>query len=240
MDAPHIAYLSQEFPVTMSRTCVVNLGLYRTGTSTLAAAVSRCLDCSVHRSFPDDLRAEQLRGMLVEPETTVREWWSDNQGEEQFMELVKSNGVVCDGWIALMVFLTHAELEAVVRASDNRHGISVQFVVTTRDVEATVKSELHHWVIHDLESKAGLAFQDRSKLEVMLRARWHAHSSRVDSFLKYCALRQKMSITVTLLPLEKLKSWSTSLAPVLGMDEVSVRGAIEAAGVQNRTPPLPI
>ncbi len=49
--------------------------------------------------------------------------------------------------------------------------VEIKFVATSRDVEDTVKSELHHWVVHDLERQVELSLEERAELESNLRAR---------------------------------------------------------------------
>lgn len=151
---------------------------------------------------------------------------------------MQSNALICDGWIALLIFLPHDELAAFsVQAGANK---AIQLVVTTRDIESIVKSELHHWVRHDLESKANLSFVDRSNLEMLLRTRSQAHARRVKSFVEYCEARPDEKMYLTLLPLEKVKTWPDTITALLGLDKKVVSDALHKTGARNQNPPLPI
>ena len=217
-----------------SNLCVVNLGLYRTATTTLAEVVRCCLGGAVHRVFPNDLTQEQLRGMLIKPEETVRSWWFENNGKEVFLERVKEHSCICDGWTPLLIFLPFQELIDVKEAA-RLSGKSIFFVLTTREQDDVIVSELHHWVNHDLEKKAGfLDALDRSNLERYLRDRLKNHASRVKDWESTC------KFALTNFPIGKVESWSSKLAPILNLSEDAVEKAVLETGVRNKNPPLPI
>jgi hypothetical protein len=90
-----------------SHSCIVNLGLFRTGTTTLAKA-TKSIGLRVFRTFPE-LTLDEHRRFLVEPAEIVQEWWH-HTGREQVIELLKEYNLVCDGWIALLAFLPEQEL----------------------------------------------------------------------------------------------------------------------------------
>jgi glycosyltransferase involved in cell wall biosynthesis len=212
--------------------CVVNLGLYRTGTTTLSEVVRHCLGGTVYRDFPQIRKKEELRGILIEPAATVRTWWYQCHGREIFVELVKSHNCICDGWTSLLVFLPLEELQAVKDAARS-FGKSVVFVGTTREEDAIVVSELHHWVRHDLERKAGfLDSVERTNLEQYLRKRWKDHTARFDAL--------ERTLVLTSLRIGAVESWSNVLSPILDVSKVSVDEAVFKTGIQNQNPPLPM
>jgi hypothetical protein len=210
--------------------CVINLGLYRTGTTTLAKVVQFCLGGTVYRDFPSDLSKEQLQGIITNPEDSVVPWWFEKGGKQMFLEHVQEHNCICDGWTSLLIFLPFEELKAVKDAA-RLFGKSVAFVVTTRDENATILSELHHWVRHDLERKTGLLdLENRSNLEQYLRNRWLEHKERFDAL--------EGPLELTNLPLEQVDSWSNILEPILDISKAVLDEALLDAGTQNQNPPF--
>jgi glycosyltransferase involved in cell wall biosynthesis len=197
------------------RHCIINLGLYRTGSTTLADALSS-LGLSVDRNFPANLSPEQLRRLLVEPCKAVHDWWLKENGEWHVLTRLETNEYLGDGWMPLLAFLPPEELESLVQECMRRND-GLQFVVTTRCLPSLIHSELHHWVIHDLERKVGLNFQDRERLSRLLSDRFLKHADKVDSLLRYCQGRPHIQVTV--LRLDEFESWPLLLEPVLGIDD---------------------
>ena len=207
--------------------CVVNLGLYRSGTTTLAAAAEK-LGWKTYREFPKDLSVAVLQRFLFEPKRVVIDWWH-RSGSEEVLQLVQDYNLLCDGWIALMAFLPWHELRKLqTRAS--QVGVKVSFVATYRNTAATVLSELQHWVVHDLERSTELDQCDRRLLEESLRKRVDQHHYDV---------RGLNALPVTILSTDHVDDWPGSLSTI-AFDNSSWRAALLHVGVQNANPPLPV
>ena len=210
----------------------MNVGLYRSGTTTLAEAASE-LGYKVYRRFPD-LTSNQLKRILQNPTEAVQEWWSSEEGGiSEFIDLTSKYHFICDGWIALLPFLPISALKELDQEA-RKSNIHLRFVATSRNIEETVKSELQHWVIHDLERQADLNPDDRAKLEQSLRERARQHKELV----------QGISSTgkITILPLEiKISdTWSTKLSALSDFTADDWSKALQKVGVCNANPSLPI
>lgn len=65
----------------------------------------------------------------------------------------------------------------------NKRGVHLVFVATVRDVDSYLKSDLHHWVRHDIEKKTNLtAAAERFVLKDLLRARYESHQEGMKRF----------------------------------------------------------
>ncbi|KAL3794568.1 hypothetical protein HJC23_008024 [Cyclotella cryptica] len=211
-------------------TCIVNVGLYRSGTTSLFKAAEK-LRFKVYHRFPD-LPPEQLRRILHDPESAVQEWASSLGGLEEFIEVASKHDLICDGWIALLPFLPREILDEINKLAKATN-ISLKFVATSRDVESTVKSELQHWVIHDLEHQAGLGENERSGLEASLRARALQHQQHV--------VRLSSEDLVKLLPLATAdQTWPETLSNISNYSAASWSDAFKDAGICNSNPSPPI
>jgi glycosyltransferase involved in cell wall biosynthesis len=218
------------------RKCIINLGLYRTGSTTLANALSS-LGLSINRHFPDNLSAERLRGFLLDPSAEVHDWWFNDNGKQYVLSNLEAYELLGDGWMPLLVFLPPAELESLTWECARRN-YSLQFFVTTRCLQSLIESELHHWVIHDLEQRAGLSFQDRERLSDLLSDRARKHDDKVKILLRYCQSRPH--IQVTEFPLRNIESWPLLLEPFLDIvDREKVLAAFHKAH-SNPNPLLPV
>ena len=80
----------------MSR-CIVNLGLYRTGTTTLAEA-ARSLQFNVYRKFPL-LECDTLKVFLSGSSDEIDELL--NAQISVLLDIVTTNDLVCDGFFPL-------------------------------------------------------------------------------------------------------------------------------------------
>jgi len=154
--------------------CIVNVGLYRSGTTTLVEAAKN-LGLRACRKFPD-LTSVQHNEFLHEPVKVINQVASKGFGE--IIEIASKNDIICDGWIALLPFLEPPLFSCLTQKAD-KAGILLKFVETTRDIESTVMSELNWWTVQDLERQAGLTPQQRELLEHSLRERATKHQSRV-------------------------------------------------------------
>ena len=114
-----------------------------------------------------------------------------------------------------------------------RSGKCIKFVASIRDVNSTTRSELQHWVYHDLERKAGLTDSERANLEALLRKRAEDHE-RAIQFL--CGTGM-----LTLLPLSNdlASQWCKPLASLIDSEKDWIN-ALKITGRQNANPPLPI
>ncbi len=88
--------------------------------------------------------------------------------------MARNNSLICDGWILLLPFLP-----VEVKRQAKTWNVEIKFVATSRDVEGTVNSELQHWVLHDLERRAGLSLDEQKELETNIRARAYLHQQHI-------------------------------------------------------------
>ncbi len=213
---------------TKGHTCIVNIGIFRSGTTSLVEAAAQ-LGYKTYRCFPN-LHPGQLKSILQSPEDAVHKWASSG-GIDEVVHLACSHDLICDGWIALLPFLTVSDLtEVKLRAK--MMNVEINFVAASRDVEETVMSELHHWVIHDLERQSELSLEDRKDLEANLRARAQQHRRRT----------LDLSGLVELLPLTGNihETWPDILTNVSMSSVSSWHNALAKVGACNSNPPLPI
>lgn len=211
-------------------TCVVNVGLYRSGTTTLAEAFTK-LELKAYGYFPS-LPPHRLKKILQDPQGAVQEWYS-TVGLNEILRLVSDHHYICDGWIALLPFLKRSALEEIeMQARDA--SVLIKFVSTSRSVDETVKSELQHWVVHDLERLSDLSFDEKCMLEDDLRRRAIQHQRHVRDL---CT-----SNFVTLLPLSSNvpDTWPAILPTATDSSAVSWSKALSDVGVCNSNPSLPI
>lgn len=213
----------------MPHACIVNVGLFRTGTTTLATAATHA-GWSCYRWFPN-LSTEDFKRFLGEPELIVVRWASSG-GLTELVELGLEYDLICDGWCALLPFLPLPDLDRLKQMALKR-GISLTFVATTRSIEEIVKSELHHWVIHNLEQRADLTDEERMLLCHDLRRRATIHH---DIILKLCGLG-----VVRCFPLLDIyTNWAKGLSEVTNLTEGTWQQCLTQAGTQNATLRLPI
>ncbi|KAL3945210.1 MAG: hypothetical protein SGBAC_000683 [Bacillariaceae sp.] len=210
-------------------TCIVNGGHYRSGSTTLAKAATS-LGLKVHRDFPY-LIEEQHWDILNDPEKAVTQYFTNSDGMETLLDIIKEHDLVCDGWFAMLAhspyWLHKLDKEA------KKIGIHLRFVASVRDIDTTVQSELQHWVRHDLEAKAGLSQEERENLPLSLKKRTDKHSESVHK------LEEQGKLTI--LPLEKADCiWPKELAKISPLSEKQWDTAFKAAGKQNANPSLPI
>jgi len=158
------------------RTCIVNIGLYRTGSTTLSEA-ARKLGLKVHRVCPKKgnnmINLETLRGFLFNPSVLINEFIGNHSN--YFIDIMSGNDFVCDGWFPLLAFATTENLEKIIMPLKEK-GVKVQFIATKRSTFSSyLKSELHHWVLHDIENEMNLSSDERSQLENTLLLRFQNH-----------------------------------------------------------------
>ena len=212
----------------MEHTCIVNVGIFRSGTTTLAEAAAQ-LGYKIYRGFPN-LSPVLHKEILENPEVALQKWASSG-GIDELVHLACNHNLICDGWIALLPFLPVSDLREVKRRVKLRN-TEMHFVATSRDVEDTVKSELQHWVVHDLERQAGLSSEERKKLETNLRVRAYQHQQHI----------LNLSGSVKLLPLAGNihETWPDTLMSVSMNSAESWRNALAQVSVCNSNPSLPV
>ncbi|CAB9506824.1 expressed unknown protein [Seminavis robusta] len=223
--------MSESLQGNKQRVCIVNVGLYRSGTTYLAEA-SKSLGLKPYRTFPE-LTSDEQKKILQDPKKAVLDWFS-NDGLNQIIHLATEYDLLCDGWVALLSFLPPSLINSL-KAKAQDSGVSLELVASTRDVESTVKSELHHWVIHDLEKRAALNPTERTSLENLLRERAKMHYRSVQCLCQLGMLK--------LLPLEDglEDEWPKVLSPVdKGFVEEDWASALRSTEKQNVSPPLPV
>jgi glycosyltransferase involved in cell wall biosynthesis len=217
--------------MTDQHLCIVNVGLYRSGTTTLATA-AEILELKTYRKFPT-LSPEKMKAVLLEPEATIVDWFEEKDGFQEVIRMARKYDLICDGWIALLPFLEASTFERLQHMA-SRAGVHMQFVATERNIQETVQSELQHWTVQNLEQKAGLNALNRSDLATNLHKRAEEHQRKV---------RMLQSLGhISLLPLEKINSgdWSGTLSSIHDRSELDWSKAIETAGTCNPNPSLPV
>lgn len=116
--------------------------------------------------------------MLLDPSVAVQTWWLQ-EGKDALRDwLTGGYNFICDGWIALLPFLSDHELLALLSFAEE-HGVRIVFVATQRDKQALVQSELQHWVVCDLERRVNLSMRERCNLSEALGLRWENHQRAV-------------------------------------------------------------
>lgn len=155
--------------------CFVNIGLYRSGTTTLAEAAKR-LGMNVHRKYPI-LSPEYHLSLIENPQQIVLEWYS-KEGLKELVHVVSHNDFVCDGWFALLPLLPEIEFDRFKKEA-MLLGTHVVFIATKRDIIPAVISELQHWTIHGLEEKANLTVKQSKMLECNIKKRAEDHGQNV-------------------------------------------------------------
>ena len=213
------------------RASVLNVGLYRSGSTSLATAAA-IGGWRVYREFPS-LSKQTLRHILLDPTVAVKEWWSSN-GKHEMLDLVKTYDLVGDGFVSLFPFLPVDEIQSFVKNA-MREGIKIIFVATQRGLEQTVLSELHHWVRENLEERTGLSVENRCLLEENLRVRAERHQRRLETF----------PCDLVILKLEEKSEWAYSLERLFGQVKEETKPidwnkALQQAGHQNKNPPRPV
>ena len=118
--------------------CIVNVGLYRTGTTTLAEA-SKSLELRAYREFPA-LSKEQLKMILTDPGKAVL-GWVNNGGLDELVQVARTHDLICDGWVPLLPLLPELELKSFVQKANQ---VDIQVIATTRNIESMMSSELQH------------------------------------------------------------------------------------------------
>ena len=218
------------FSSTNRHVCVVNVGLFRSGTNTLAKA-SENLGLSASRKFPD-LSSHQMKELLQNPETAILNWYTD-EGFHELIEIASEFDLVCDGWFALLPFLPIGKWQRFT-SDAFRAGIRLEFVATARDVKLTVQSELQHWVIHKLEQKAGLDAEERGSLERLLLERALKHEKKLKNLIQIGLVKLQ-------LPLDDVyRTWPQKLSLLTVFEEQQWYRSLKSAGKCNANPSLPV
>ena len=185
---------------------MINLGLYRSGTTTLAKAFSHRDLKPFRELFSTDLDASTLRSVLLQPEIAILDWWN-NGGQLKCLTHILEYDLLCDGWYALLAFLPTEHILSLV-TSGKKQGLDIIFVCTWREnVNDIVKSELHHWVRHDLESRCNLTLHERNQLGKFLKIRAEKHRARI--------LSLQSSIVCKILKLNQDQGPEELWAPIL-------------------------
>lgn len=214
----------------MSSICILNVGLYRTGSCTLANAADK-VGFKVFRTFPT-LSSETLKLMLLDPSVAVQTWWLQ-EGKDALRDwLTGGYNFICDGWIALLPFLSDHELLALLSFAEE-HGVRIVFVATQRDKQALVQSELQHWVVCDLERRVNLSMRERCNLSEALGLRWENHQRAV----------RRIKYGVGILPLSEVESWASTLEKCskgMNLSYLKWKDALARAGLRNKNPELPV
>jgi glycosyltransferase involved in cell wall biosynthesis len=215
------------------RVVLLNVGHWRTGSTTLAEAARRA-GLRVHREFPN-LSGEVHRQMLVDPRSAVHSWWHQRHGRDELVRRLRDADFLGDGWVPLLPFLGASELADFVRRVREREHVEVRFVATTRSVPHLVRSGLQHWVECDLERLAGLSFEDRCNLESHLLDRATKHGAMLQS------LELGRVAPALRLELDRIDDWPRLLEDATRDVELKMpwKAAFKSIGKQNESRKLP-
>ncbi len=206
--------------------CILNMGLYKTGTTTLAKA-AQSLSMKVHDQFPSNIPPDILKAILLDPSKAIDDHLAKNLNS--LVSCVVLHEFVSDGWFSLLPLASKDMIEAL-REESSKKGVQLQFVATQRDVESYLKSELHHWVRHDIEKKTNLLLGERFALQDLLRKRYQSHQEGLE--------RLSESVHITRLDLFNQGDWVAKLSLV--EPKYAWNKGLEIAGTQNSAPDLPI
>jgi len=212
------------------RVCVVNVGLFRSGTTTVTKA-AKLLNLNPYRTFPQ-LSEDRFKYFLYQPEKAVRDWYLTN-GWNDIKDIISKYDIICDGWFALLPFLPPTDFD-MIKSKALELGIHLKFVATSRDIESTVKSELHHWTIHNLEHKATLTEEQRKNLEKNIRQRASNHSIMVGN------LKELGILNCLLLGDSIHDTWSHEMSLITDFTKEEWSRAFKETGIQNANPCLPV
>lgn len=216
--------------------CYMNIGFYRTGSTTLSKAF-QSLSMKVYQDAISD--QNYLKQSLINYECTVQTWWTHGNGLSRVLRLAQRYDHLYDGWFPLLAFLSNTQL-LELRSKALDMGVSLTFLATIRNIEAYVQSELHHWVRHDLEKRSNLSTDEREKLELFLRNRFEVHSNRLISFAKYL-IKENLDGTFHILPLQLSSSyWPSTLSSFTGSSRNQWEIALKNVGRCNANPKPPV
>lgn len=142
--------------------------------------------------------------------------------------------LIGDGWISLLPFLDKDDIDSFCAIALQR-SLLLRFVCTQRDVESLIRSELQHWIIHNLEHLVQLSYEERSDLESMLRTRYRNH----------CVVMQNFHKTIQLLPIDMIDQWPRLMNvylwhELIDDDPIDWIKCFHEAGHQNQNPELPL
>lgn len=93
--------------------------------------------------------SKEMRSMFMHPEEAIKNCLYHNK-KHDFLYSIRDYFRVCDGFHPLIPFLTLEDAKGLHKSALNQ-GVFLQFVATERNQESLVLSELHHWVVYDLE-----------------------------------------------------------------------------------------
>jgi glycosyltransferase involved in cell wall biosynthesis len=222
--------------------CILNVGLYRTGSATLAKA-AEIVGFKVHQADLDALDASALRMLLLDPQKAIWKWWTDGRGKDALVQLIMSFDFVCGGYIPWLPLLPIGAFDSFCNEMKD-NGITIFLVDTKREPSSRLKSELHQWVVNDLEAKANLNDRERGDLKDLLRARARLHAMALDPHV------------VRTLALEEMDKWPRRLEKHLKpvgeehkqhhhhhhheLTHVTWEDALHRAGHRNPGPRLPL
>ena len=219
------------------RLCIVNVGLYRTGTTTLATALEQ-LGMRSERAYKDIENAPPhlQKLMLTDPAQAIQEWYHTQGGQDRLIELCQANGYLCDGFLPLLPFLGATALHSIkTRLAQDQPGIDLKFICTQREVSSLVESELFHWAQHDLEQRVGLVSrEEKAALADWLTQRAEDHRNLIQG-------GELDGLVEVILPLKGDigETWPVRLQGLTippSIQEKDMRFALNAVGHQNQGP----
>lgn len=223
------------------RSCSINIGLCRDGSSLLRLAFEHFgLTIFQHQINNEE---KTTKGLLVNPEVTITKWWNQSKGKDFVLRIAQQYDLICDGLMPFLLFLPREEL-LHLQSMALVEGVKLNFILTTRNVESIdsfVRSELHHWVINNLEKDSAMDYPERKILDVLLKKRFLAHLSLLQSFSQFLKCNESIECSLFVLPLESVESlWSGVLSSFCWPSQEEWNVALHRARQSKRYPPLPV
>ena len=155
-------------------------------------------------------------------------------GRNELEQLVKQYNLISDGHLPWLLLPPNGGFESFFQDMQSQGvGVAICVIATSRSIGAVLMSELHHWVLHNLEANAGLDERERRDLEDLLRRRVMVH------------LEMLKRNAIVALALEEMETWPIKLERLLGASLTEPQRmhwgeALREAGQQNNTLPLPL
>ena len=206
--------------------CIVNLGMYKTGTTSLAAA-AKSLSLKVYDEFPHVTSSRTLKEFLIMPTQIINDHIMNNI--DSLTSCLQEHDFVSDGFFSLLPLASEQAFDYLKEAIA-RKGIKLDFVATERDLKSYLKSDLHHWVRNDLEDKTKLTLSERFVLEDLLRVRYQKHQDGVE----------RLSKTVNITRLNIIHDQDSCVQKMCKLrSKYEWKRGFETAGIQNIAPALP-
>ncbi len=210
---------------TEMSTCIVNIGLYRTGSTTLAKAAQN-LNLRIFRKFPN-LSPTVHKTFLLGKQDDIDKLLLNVM--DDLLDAVKDHDLVCDGYFPLLPLASQGVIDYLKNKAAN-NCVLIQFIATERNIqhESYIRSELHHWILHDLERKSGI---DCATLEESIVSRQRRHQQGI---LRLGEIVKRMDLN------DVATTWANTMSNLSNPTIDDWNRALSSVGRANCSPKLPI